>query len=181
MRKNKFIIGQTIFLFIGSIIGWKEVISEINYYCNANGFGLGGLTSFSGTITTNPALTPCFWGSIAFVVATIWSIAILMQKSKNKQVEQMKKIFWLLLGSSIFALANTAYTFYKYYSGNEGSPNFGCPAERIVNPFTTACFMGATAFTLALITNILYKRSIKKKDENSTRKSNQKNSKESEE
>lgn len=168
MKNNKYIAVQTLVLLVGSIIGWREVISEINYFCNSNGFGLGGLTSFSGTITTNPALTPCFWGSIAFVIATIWSGYILFQKSETKQIAQMKKIFWLLLGASIFALANTGYTFYKYYSGNEGSPNFGCPAERIVNPFTTACFMGATAFTIALVTNLLYKRSLKKNNDKTT-------------
>ena len=160
---NKPILLQTITLAVGSFIGWREVIAEVNYYCDANAFGIGGLTSFSGTLTTNPILTPCFWGSIAFVIALVWSLMILFNKSVKWQKVQMRNIFWLLLGATIFAWTNTSYTFYKYYADNPGIPYFGCPAERIDNPFTTACFMGATAFLVALIINIFYKRKYIKK------------------
>ena len=78
--------------------------------------------------------------------------------------KQENKLIWLLIGSTIFAWANTGYTFYKYISKESGTDFFGCPADKIDNPFTTACFMGASAFLVSLIFGWLYLRSLKNSD-----------------
>jgi len=163
-KNQKLLFAQSLTLLIGSFIGWREVISEINYFCEANNVGLGGLTSFSGNLTTNPILTPCFWGSIAFVVALIWSIYIFWLSDKTKKLKNQAKLFILLIGSVIFAWANTAYTFYKFYGNSTGTDHFGCPADRIDDPWTTACFMGATAFLIAFWFALVYRRTSKSKD-----------------
>ncbi len=162
-RPQQLLFGQTLALVVGGFIGWREVFSDFGVYCNQEGVSVRSLTSFSGEFTTNPLFTPCFWGSVAFIIAFVWSVKILLNKKKKSQRESEKKLTWLLIGSVIFAWVNTAYTFYKYYSREAGTGHFGCPIEKIDNPLTTACFQGATAFLVVLVFALIYLKTTKKK------------------
>lgn len=153
---------QALALTIGSIIGWVTVVREIDYFCDVQGTGLTGITSFTGNITTNPIATPCFWGSIAFVVALVWTIYLLLQHDRAKLIWHQTRLIWLLAGSTIFALSNNLYTFYKYYSQSTGTDYFGCSIDNIGNPFVTACNAGFLAFLLALIFGYLNLKFLKK-------------------
>jgi hypothetical protein len=163
LKDRYLLVLQALALLGGSIVGWVTIIREVDYFCEVQGTGLSGLTSFSGTLTTNPIATPCFWGSIFFLIALGWTIYLLFVSDSQKTLWHQTRLVWLLVGSTLFAAANNVYTFYKYYSNNSGTDHFGCPANKIENPFMTACFAGGVAFLLALIFGYLYLKRLRSK------------------
>jgi ABC-type transport system involved in cytochrome c biogenesis permease subunit len=146
---------QSTALIAGTYIGWSTIFKEINKYCEITGDGYSSLLTFSGTITKNPLLTPCFWGSIAFVIALVWSLMIVLEKDKVRARLSEKRLLWLLGGGTIFALGNNAPILYRYFfTPNE--KGLSCGGTYIDNPFTTACFLGFCAFFAAFILGIVW-------------------------
>lgn len=141
-------------LMAGNYVGWSTIFKEIRSYCESEGGRFGALLSFSGTAEKNPLLTPCFWGSIAFLIAFAWTISIIMEKEQNKKQSSHKKIVILLAGGTLFALVNNLPIFYKYLTQPKGQI-LSCSADKITNPWVTSCFLGFTAFALSLLASVL--------------------------
>lgn len=154
---------QLVALIAGTTIGWWSVAAEVKSFCAAEGGGLTKLTSFSGTVETNPLLTPCFYGSIVFLVSLIWTLAIINNKTKDWRLRQQSRLVKLLWFGAIFALVNNIVTFWKFYGDTDSGPPLGCDPDKITNPYWTACFMGLVAFTAASIAGSMYLRSISAK------------------
>lgn len=148
---------QAVTLAAGNYVGWTTIFSEVNTYCDQRGGSLWALTDFGGNLTTNPLLSACFWGSIVFVIAFAWTVSLLLEKDTQKVTSQLKKLWWLLLAGTIFALANNIPVLYNFYTKPVGS--FGsCSANVVTNPYLTSCFLGFSAFLLAFVFATFAKR-----------------------
>lgn len=153
---------QALALLAGNVIGWSTISKEVNTFCDEAGGGFGSLLTFSGTVTTNPLLTPCFWGSIVFLITLAWTLTLILEKNKDKILKSHKKLVYLLGGGTVFALVNNIPVFYNYYTKPPGS-TVSCSADRVLNPFATSCFLGLAAFFAAFICSLLALHFLKNK------------------
>ncbi len=101
----------------------------------------------------NPLLTPCFWGFVVFIIACIWSIALRINYSKASQY----KLVWLIAVGAVFAWGNYGYELGRLYHNQVC--NLGCAPGYFGIPQFTSCVVGATIFTLALITAVKLRKS----------------------
>jgi len=152
-----FLTLQAVALAVGNYVGWSTIVKEVDIYCDQNGGGFWNLTDFSGGLTGNPLVSACFWGSVVFLIALAWTLSLLFEKSTKKLQVNIKRLWWLLLGGTLFALANNIPVIYKFYTRPVGSVS-SCSAEAVTNPFLTSCFMGFGAFLAAFIFVIFAKR-----------------------
>lgn len=130
----------------------------MQFFCLNEADGLDALLSFTGTVTTNPLLSPCFWGTLSFTACLIWTIRLLFMKDTKKRNEEHKKLFTLLVASTLFALVNNIPLFYKFYTTPKGTATSCSAGKLLTNPFMTSCFYGLTAFVVATLFAVGYKR-----------------------
>src|SRR5665647_240164 len=117
--------------------------------------------TFGGTVTKNPLLTPCFWGSVAFLFTLAWTLALLLESNSAKLRSQLNKLWWLLLGGTLFAAGNNILPIYRFYTKPAGSL-IGCSSGVVTNPYVTSCFLGFSAFLAAFIFATFAKRLVNK-------------------
>lgn len=146
---------QLLFLLWGNYVGWSTIISDVNYYCLNEAKGLEALLSFSGTVTTNPLLSPCFWGTLVFSAAAIWTVRLLIMKDDVQRRREHGWLLTLLLAGSAFALVNNIPLFYKFYTTPKGTATSCSPGKLLTNPFSTSCFFGLSAFVGATLSSWL--------------------------
>lgn len=154
---------QGIALVWGNFVGWSAIIHDVDFFCRNEGKGLEALLSFTGTFTTNPLLAPCFWGSIVFAIALVWTVRLLLMKSYDRLRTEFKRLFILLIVGVLFAFVNNIPVFYRFYTTPVGEA-IGCsPDKFMVSPFETSCFLGFSAFTLATVAAIGVRRQLPNK------------------
>lgn len=117
---------RTGLLALGTAFSWITVAGDLKEY-------------FFGFSVSNPFLTPCFYGAIAFFAAFILSI-----------LDVEKTLLGLLVGGTLFAWGNFAFEAYRFYSPAKISSAFSCPPVGGGDPFLQPCFYGALIFTAAL-------------------------------
>ncbi len=76
---KKIIIVQFIILLGGTIFAWSNFGIELNDWLNERACSVGCSAVFS----TNPFLTPCFYGAVFFLVAFVLSAFILRIFNKD--------------------------------------------------------------------------------------------------
>lgn len=130
-------------------------------FCTNEAKGLDALLSFNGTVTTNPLLTPCFWGTLSFTFCLAWTIRLLFLKDEAKRTAEHKRLFYVLVGSTLFALINNVPLFYRFYTTPKGTATSCSPGKLLTNPFATSCFYGLSAFTLATLSGLGFTKSQK--------------------
>jgi hypothetical protein len=141
---------QALALAAGNYVGWTTIAKEVTVYCGQFDGSLWRLTDFSGTVNGNPLMSACFWGSIVFAIALGWTIWALCARNREKLVLHASRLWWLLLGGTLFALVNNIPIFYDFYTKPAGG-TIGCSAGIVSNPFFTSCFLGFSAFLAAFI------------------------------
>lgn len=156
-----FVFLQMLALLAGNYVGWSTIFKEVDTYCDMKGGGLNTLFDFSGTVTSNPLLSACFWGSMVFVIALGWTIGILLEKDTEKARKNLLRLWWLLLAGTIFAAANNVPIFYNFYTKPDAIT--ACSGGIITNPFATSCFLGFSAFFTAFVFATLAKYLPRKK------------------
>ena len=156
-----FLVLIAISLAAGNYVGWSTIFKEVKTYCSQHSGSFWSLTDFSGGITGNPLVSACFWGSIVFLIAFAWTISLLFEKSSVKLGLNIKRVWWLLLGGTIFALANNIPVIYKFYTQPTGSFS-SCSASAVNNPYLTSCFLGFSAFLVSFIFAIFARRLVSK-------------------
>ncbi len=111
----------------------------------------GTLFKIADCVTPNPVTRPCFYGSLAFVVAFAWTLSLLRAPAPARGLR------WLtlfLVGCVLFALGNLSVELYSFYAAPAGSA-IGCSGVVIQNPYATPCFVGSTLFVASLATSLL--------------------------
>lgn len=147
---------QTITLFGGSVFAWWTIYHDFARFISA-GYTLG---QFSDCSVPNPLATPCFYGGIAFVLATLWSSYIWIAQHTAWSERQQLRLWWLLLGGTLFAWSNFGYQVYKF-AMNSFQPTVGCSATVVQTPFETPCFVGAVIYLTAFVVGSLIRRSYR--------------------
>ncbi|MCX6816382.1 MAG: hypothetical protein NTZ93_00725 [Candidatus Beckwithbacteria bacterium] len=147
MKKKILFYLQSLVLLAGTIFAYFTIYTDFKRYYSLN------------CTTTNPVLTPCFYGAFAFLIGFIWSI-IILKRNKAEQLKHEKNLSYLLIAGTIFAWGNFAYELIKFYSVKT-IVKTSCSGVPTANPFTTACFYGATIFLAALITSLVIRKKKK--------------------
>lgn len=153
---------QLFFLVWGNYVGWSTIYSDIQFFCLNEAKGLDALLSFSGTVTTNPLLSPCFWGTLSFTFSLLWTARLLILKDEKQRAKEYKTLLYVLAGSTMFALINNIPLFYRFYTTPKGTATSCSPGKLLTNPFATSCFYGLSAFAGATLSALLCKLTLKK-------------------
>jgi len=132
-------------LAIGTAFAWFTLVGDYRRFFSAG----GRVFEWSNCAVTNPLLTPCFYGALAFLAAFVWALALLRSPPEAAAGRQ-RGLNWLLAAGSVFAWGNFAYELFLYTERRRASA-FGCPApgEAPVHPLTAPCFYGALIFLSA--------------------------------
>jgi len=152
---------QIVALVGGNYVGWSTIFGEVQSFCDQEGKGISSLLIIEGTYSTNPLLSPCFWGSIAFLIALVWSISIALNKNSKQIKSSARQLRWLLIGGTIFAFANNVPIFYRFFTSPIGEA-VSCSGNLVRNPLLTSCFLGFSAFLVATISALAYRRTSRK-------------------
>jgi hypothetical protein len=112
----------------------------------------------SGCAVTNPIITPCFYGALAFLAAFVWALTIL-RSAPEAVLQRQRGLQLLLAAGTVFAWGNFTYEVYRFMQSKPAPSAFSCPAGEVaVNPLMTPCFYGALIFLTTLVVSILITR-----------------------
>lgn len=133
----------------GTVFAWGTVFADFRRFFQAG----GTLGQFTGTTYPHPALTPCFYGAILFLVALAWA-ATLPAEPADRRRRGVRQLTGMLLLGTLFAWGNFGYELYRYSQPHEGL-YLSCSGTVAAHPVYTPCFVGAliylTALTVALV------------------------------
>jgi hypothetical protein len=141
---------QVAVLAIGTGFSWITLIFDYRRF-----FASGGhVLQFSGCVVTNPIITPCFYGALAFLVAFVSALMILRSTSAMA-LKRQRGLQLLLAAGTIFAWGNFFYEVYRFMQPKPAASAFSCPAGEVaINPLMTPCFYGALIFLTALVVSV---------------------------
>lgn len=141
---------QVSVLAIGTGFSWITLIFDYRRF-----FASGGhVLQFSGCVVTNPIITPCFYGALAFLVAFVSALMILRSTSAMA-LKKQRGLQLLLAAGTVFAWGNFTYEAYRFMQPQPVASAFSCPAgEAAINPLLTPCFYGALIFLTALVVSV---------------------------
>lgn len=142
---------QVAVLAIGTGFSWITLVFDYRRF-----FASGGhVLNLSGCAVTNPVITPCFYGAMAFLAAFVWALAIL-RSNPEAVLKRQRGLRLLLSASTVFAWGNFSYEVYRFMQSQPTASAFSCPAGEVpVNPMMTPCFYGALIFLTALVVSVL--------------------------
>ena len=145
---------QVAVLAIGTGFSWITLVFDYQRF-----FASGGhVLNISGCAVTNPIITPCFYGALAFLAAFVWALAIL-RSAPESVLKRQRGLQLLLAAGTVFAWGNFTYEVYRVMQSQPAASAFSCPAGEIaVNPLMTPCFYGALIFLTTLVVSILITR-----------------------
>jgi Ca2+/Na+ antiporter len=148
-EKRVWLYVQSLTLLGGTVFAWSNAVPQfIDFYKT-----YGTVFRFQDCAIPNPLATACLYGSLAFLVAFIWSLRILQTTNSTHQ-KYLKNflIFCVLFAASVFALEVLEY----YTFIPVGTPSISCsPGAR---PFATPCFYGMLFFIASLASAIVVTR-----------------------
>lgn len=137
-RIEKLLLVQILILFGGTAFAWSKLIPQF--------------VSFS----PNPFLTPCLYGSTAFLVVLFWSVRVYQRPSYQSE----RYLRNLLLFCVAFAASVVSYEAVEYYHLFGPSTNaFICTPG--VPPIQTPCFTGMLFFISAFLVSLLATRHLR--------------------
>ncbi|MEK7584694.1 MAG: hypothetical protein AAB490_05605 [Patescibacteria group bacterium] len=145
---------QTGVLFIGTLFAWWTVVQDYLRFYNYE----GTLFKIEDCIFPNPVTTPCFWGAWAFLIALVWAARI--QRNALVPKTSQRNLVYFLVAGTLFAWFNNVRGLMSFY-GASGAPVVGCSGQLVTNPYTTACFIGASLFLASLVVGIVTYRSMR--------------------
>ncbi|MBP9738330.1 hypothetical protein KBD20_01440 [Candidatus Saccharibacteria bacterium] len=148
------LVVQAVALSWGNFVGWSTIYRDVQVYCLNEAKGLDALLSFSGSVTTNPLLSPCFWGTLSFTACLLWTLRLLLMKDTQKRAREHKHLLTLLMASTAFAAVNNVPLFYRFYTTPRGTAASCSVGKLMTNPFATSCFYGFSAFLLATLSGL---------------------------
>lgn len=144
---------QIAVLAVGTTFAWVTLIVDYHRFFSAG----GRVFDLSGCAVTNPLLTPCFYGALAFLAAFIWAL-VLLRSPAEAVAGRQRGLNWLLAVGTVFAWGNFAYELFLY-SRQRPAPAFRCPpGEVVVHPLMTPCFYGALIFLAAFAISLFILR-----------------------
>jgi hypothetical protein len=128
-------------LAAGVVSSWSALIIQFGAFYRT----YGTLWHLSTGSATNPFLTPCLYGSLAFLAAFLWACILFIWPNQRSDIWLNR----LLLFGVLFAAVVVAYDCADYlHLFSVGIPIVCAPH---VNPLFTPCFRGLIFFALAYV------------------------------
>ena len=158
--RHKLYLLLPVFLFLGTLIAWYTNIKGFIVFYNYE----QTIFKFVDCTITNPFLTPCFWGAVAFFVLFIWSIRLLFVVDVVEQKKQLRVLLPILAGCVLFGWSNVVIEAYQFFSHEPGAI-IGCGGKPLLNPFTSSCFFGSLLFTLSFVVVLVVHRENNRREE----------------
>ncbi len=116
---------QVAVLAVGTAFSWTVLLFNYRAF-----FASGGrVVELSGCAVTNPIMTPCFYGALAFFIAFIWAIAIL-RSAPDAAPGRERGLQWLLIAGTLFAWGNLGYETYRFLQPHPGAVRLQLPDGR---------------------------------------------------
>ncbi|MGO8755657.1 MAG: hypothetical protein ACLQHK_10565 [Gallionellaceae bacterium] len=142
---------QVAVLAVGTGFSWITLVFDYRRFLASGGHVL----NISACTVTNPAITPCFYGALAFLAAFVWALSILRSAPKAA-LKRQRGLRFLLAAGTVFAWGNFTYEIYLFMQSQPAASAFSCPAgAAAVNPLMTPCFYGALIFLTALVVSVV--------------------------
>lgn len=139
--KNLLIV-QTAVLFGGTIFAWSKLLPQMRDF-----WGLyGTLFHFADCAIPNPLTTACFYGSVAFVAALVWSTYLIGSPSERR-MKYLRDFLVFCVGFAASVFLYEAADYYKLFAG-DALPISCSPG---VHPLQTPCFYGMLFFISAAV------------------------------
>jgi len=135
---------ESVVLAGGTLFAWSTVLADFRRFFQAG----GTLGQFTGTTYPHPALTPCFYGAILFLVALTWALTLPADPPERRR-RAVRQLTGMLVLGTVFAWGNFAYELYRYGQPHEG-PYLSCSGTVAAHPVYTPCFIGALIYLAAL-------------------------------
>jgi hypothetical protein len=129
----------------GTLFAWTTVLADFRRFFQAG----GALERFTGTTYPHPALTPCFYGAILFLVALAWAVTLPAEPPERRR-RAVRQLTGMLVLGTLFAWGNFGYELYRYYQPHAG-PYLSCSGTVAAHPVYTPCFVGALIYLTALV------------------------------
>lgn len=145
MKTKNLLLLQSVILVGGTIFAWSKLLPQFSNFQAI----YGTIFHFKDCVIPNPLVTACFYGSMAFIFATVWSFFIWNNPSYLR--ERYLRNF--LLFCVVFAGSVVSYEFAAYYKlfGTNALPITCTPG---IFPLLTPCFTGLLFFLAAYTTSI---------------------------
>jgi hypothetical protein len=132
-------------LLLGAVVTVANMIPVLERFYTAE----GTFFKIAHTAFPNPFLTPCLWGTSAFVLITIW-VFFMFRLSGERRAKHLRLLAWVLAGCVVFAVSVFTKETYDFYHPKGLFP-VGCSGDRVTNPFTTTCAFGALVYILGYL------------------------------
>jgi hypothetical protein len=110
----------------------------------------GTLLRFSNIGVTNPLITPCFWGAIAFLIGLAWAGSLYSTIARGGPLGGYRTLAWFLVACVLFGWSNVGYEMWKLNQSETGSI-IGCMAEPMTSIFQSSCLYGSVMFLASLV------------------------------
>lgn len=151
---KKWLAVQSLMLLFGSAFAWSKLVPQFSTFLDTCGSFVSP-TPFCAL--PNPFLTACLYGSIAFIVALVWSLKLL---TKGATLVGERRLVYFLIFCVLFAGSVIGYECALFYGVVEaGSVPVTCTPG--VSPFESPCFIGFIYFCLSLVAGLLALRALR--------------------
>jgi len=151
-RLQKLLWVQSLILIGGTVFAWTKLLTQFDTFYST----YGTLFRFRDCVIPNPLATACFYGSLAFVVALVWSVVVLKIPTEIRA----RRLRNFLLFCVLFAGSVVSYEVADFY---KLLPNGGIPISCTpgANPLVTPCFYGMLFFIASFVTAIFATRRLR--------------------
>lgn len=146
---------QVAVLAAGALFAWSIVATDL-YRFTLTG---GDLTQFADTALPNPLLTTCFYGAIGLTVALRWA---LRPDRQHAGPRGERRLAWLLLAGTVFALGSLGYECYWSSARQLGGPG-ACTGGAMLNPLETPCLVGFLFYLAGLTVTLIVARAVRRR------------------
>jgi hypothetical protein len=140
MKIKTLLLWQSLILVGGTVFAWSKLLGQFDNFKMV----YGTVFRFKDCVISNPFLTPCFWGSMAFIFATVWAFSNWLKPGYTRQ----RYLRNFLLFCVFFAGSVVAYEFIEYYK-LLGANTVSISCAPGVFPLLTPCFTGLLFFLCA--------------------------------
>ena len=130
----------------GTLFAWFTVVADTRRFLSHG----GRLLSLGASAFPHPAVTPCFYGAIVFLVALMVAAHVLAAASGGAGRLQ-RILIWILGAGTAFGWINVTIQVVRFYCRPAGTPFTACSGVESPNPFFTACTMGSMLYLLSLL------------------------------
>ncbi len=143
------IIYQVAILLAGMVFVWEKFLSQLVHFETV----YGTIFRIQGNTIPNPFLTPCFLGSLGYLVAVFLAVRLM----QSPAVQRARYLRNFLLAAVLFGVSVISIEAAQYYHVIGGVSVSCTPGA---SPWATPCFAGTIIFIVSYIISIFIARNF---------------------